>query len=191
MSGYKQGAAQIPSEVGNLIALTQLNPTTYAVITPVAGTTSFHLGEIVTSAPQQTADKTELKNEKGKTIRSSYTFNLMTTGTLAQTNKALVDFLSKTVKGKVYLEYRYQGINNGNHQEIFKIVNVTPQHNFDSSNAGASMPYESTGIFPAATVTINSTVLTSIETALSIAIQTTGVSITSDDGEIIKETAVA
>jgi len=152
--------------------------------------TSINLGEIAESTPAQSTGKTEIKNEAGVSVYTDYEYSHITTATLMERDKSKIDFLADFVKGKYYLEYKYTGIVDGKHQELFKIVQVTPQFNLKLPGGATAMQYESTGVFPNSTITITGTILGLIETALSVTIYCTGVSITASKGYCLKETAV-
>lgn len=154
-------------------------------------TFNINLGELSESSLDQVTSKTEYKNEAGVVKHTEFEYSLNTTGTLMERDKIKVDFLSHGCKNKLYLEYKYAGIVDGKHQEYFKMVQVTPQHSIKLPGGATSMKYESTGIFPDAAVTISSTNLAAIETALSITIYCTGVAIPSAQGYCLKETAVS
>lgn len=178
----------ITDKGGNVLAISEVTDA-WVLITPAAGTTSLLLGHISSSDIGSGTTKTEYKSEDGKVRASDFEFSLNTTGVLMQTDKALIDFLAETVKGKLYLEYKYQGIKDGKKQEYFKLGTVTPQFKNTTPGGTTSMPYEHTGIYPTATVTFNSTQLALIEVALGITIYATGVSITASKGFDLKETA--
>ena len=154
-------------------------------------TFSINLGEISESSVDQVASKAEYKNEAGVVKHTEFEYSLNTTGTLMERDKIKVDFLAHGCKNKLYLEYKYTGIVDGKHQEHFKFVQVTPQYSIKLPGGASSMKYESTGVFPDAAVTISSTNLAAIETALSITIHCTGVAITAAQGYVLKETAVS
>lgn len=166
----------------------------FVIKTPAAwsGTagTTIDLGEIAESTPAQNTGKTEIKNEAGVSVYTDFEHTHVTTATLMERDKAKIDFLSDFVKGKYYLEYKYLGIVDGKHQELFKIVQVTPQFNLKLPGGATAMQYESTGVFPNSAITITGTSLAAIETALTITIYCTGVSITASKGYCLKETAV-
>lgn len=174
---------------GNLIALAEVSDA-WALKTLTAGTNAIDAGEISTSDISQTTSKTEYKNEKKKTVATDFEYSLNTTGTLMQTDKATIDFFAESVKNKYFLQYKYMGVKDGKNQEMFTLGTVTPQFKIATPGGATSMPYEHTGIYPATTVTFNSTMLAAIETALSITIYATGASITSSQGFVVKETAV-
>ncbi len=167
----------------------------FVVRTPAADSSTItfnaNLGQIADSSVDQTTSKTEIKNEAGVGVYTDFDYSLTTTATLMERDKIKIDFLSHGCKGKYYLEYKYLGQVDGKNQEMFKIVQITPQHSIKLPGGATSMKYESTGIYPDTTVTITGTNLTAIETALGITIYCTGVAITPTQGFVIKETAVS
>jgi hypothetical protein len=130
-------------------------------------------------------------NDAGKPVAQDYTYNVPFTATLMERDKAKIDFLANTVKGKFFLQYTYMGVVDGKNQEIFMLGTVTPQVNITLTGGATSFKYEFSTIFPDASVIFTGTQLASIETLLGISIYTTGVTITSAQGYVIKETAVA
>lgn len=154
-------------------------------------TFSINLGEVMDSSLDQATSKTEFKNEAGVAKGTDFEHSLTTNATLMERDKIKIDFLSTGCRNKIYLEYKYAGIVDAKHQEYFKFVQVTPQHSIKLPGGASSLKYESTGIYPDATATINSTSLAAIETALTITIYCTGVAITPTAGYVLKETAVS
>lgn len=175
----------------NLMWLAELD-TSLAVVTAslVEFTNCINLGHLQDSEQGQSANKKEAKNEKGKTTKSAFTYDLMVKGTLQQTGKALTTFVSDTVKGKSYLLGKKQFVKgSGEAQEYFVLGNVTPQHNHKTPGAEGSMVFEFTGFFPDASITFTSATIVSIETALSIAVVYSGaVVVTATKGFEIYET---
>jgi hypothetical protein len=166
----------------------------YVVKTPAlwSGTagTSIDLGEVSESDPNQSVSETDVQNESGVTVFSDETYQGGTVATLMERDKVKIDFLADWVKGKFYLEYKYCGIVDGKHQEHFQIVKVPAQYSLKLPGGAAVIKYGSKRMWPNTTITITSTSLAAIETALSITIYCTGVSITNTKGYCIKETAV-
>lgn len=175
----------------NLLWLAELD-TSLAVVTAslVEFTNCVNVGHLQESEQKQSANKKEAKNEKGKTTKSAFTYDLMVTGVLQQTGKSLVNFLSDTVKGKSYLLGKKQFVKgSGEVQEYFVMGNVTPQHDIKTPGSESSMQFEFTGFFPDSSITFSSTTIASIETALSISVVYSGaVVITNTKGFEIYET---
>ena len=167
----------------------------FAIKTPASDasaiTTAVNLGELNESSVDQQTSKTEIKNEAGVIKYSDFEYTLTTTGTLMERDKLKLDFLSHGCKGKYYLEYKYLGLVDGKHQEMFKFVQVTPKHSVKLPGGATSMKYESTAIFPDSTISLTSTTLGTIETALGITIYCTGVAITALQGYVLKETTAS
>lgn len=178
---------------GNKIALLQATDAGALFTTAMtAGTNCYDLGHISQSSIGEQTTKTEYKSEDGKVRNTDYEYSLMTTGTLMQTDKAGIYFLAVTVKNKFYFEYKYEGLNDGKHQECFKWGKVTPQFLKTTPGAVTSFPYEFEGLFPDSAITITQTTLASLETALGIAIAYTGdVTIAADEGFVIYETTAS
>lgn len=185
--GLKPGA--IPgADDGNKLVICKVDNTTFAVATPSAGTTAYDLGDIASSDIVQSSSKTEKKAENGKTKKTTFTYDLNTTGVLMQEDKDLLDLLASGVKGNRYLEIKYNGFINSLYQWYFKFVEVSPQINIHRSGDSSTLNYESTGIFPPSAVTITATTLASIANVLSlINFITVDVTIPLADGYYIAE----
>lgn len=179
----------------NGILILQQVSDSYAVITPAAwsGTsgTSINLGEIAESDPNQSVSSTEIENECGVVVKTEDKYKGGTTATLMERDKSKIDFLADWVKGKYFLEYKYTGIVDGKHQEHFQIVNVPAQYSLKLPGGASAIKYDSKRLWSNATITITGTTLGLIETALTITIYCTGVSITAAKGYCIKETTVS
>lgn len=167
----------------------------YAIKTPSAwsGTTGtcIDLGEVAESDPNQKVSKTMIENEAGVNVYKEQKFEGGTTAVLMERDKTKIDFLADYVKGKYYLEYKYCGIVDGKHQEHFQIVQVDAQYSLKLPGGAKSMNYASDRLWPNTAIAITGTSLAAIETALSITIYCTGVSITASKGYCLKETAVS
>lgn len=168
----------------------------YAIKTPAAwsGTagTSIDLGTIKESDPNQSVSTTEVENECGVTVKADDTYKGGTTASLMERDKSKIDFLANFVKGKFYLEYKYCGIVDGKHQEHFQIVQVPAQYSLKlPDSGGAPIKYDSKRLWPNTTIAFTGTSLALIETALTVTIYCTGVSITAAKGFDLKETAVS
>jgi len=173
---------------GNKLILVNCDSTTFDLTTTVtAGTTVFDLGDLSSSDIMQEASKTEKKSEDGKTKKTTYTYNLTTKGVLMQEDKDLLDFLSSTVKGKRYLEVKYNGYVNSKYQWYLKFVEVTPAINIHRSGESATLNYESTGIFSNAQEVLSTTTLASVATALNLSNFPTAATIPLADGYAIVE----
>jgi hypothetical protein len=95
---------------GNKLILVDCNSTTFDLTTTVtAGVTVFDLGDISSSDIVQESSKSEKKSENSQTKKTSHTISLGTKAVLMQEDKPLLDFLASTVKGKRYLEVKYNG----------------------------------------------------------------------------------
>ena len=108
-----------------------------------------------------------------------------------ETSKLITDYLSFGTRGKLHLEIKYEGIKGGNHQEIFKIADVTPQMNFKTPGGAKAMKYESVSIVQSQPVTFSSANLSAIESALGINIHAVGlVTIPTEQEHVIVETGI-
>jgi hypothetical protein len=159
---------------GNKIILCGLDDN-FNIITPiVTGVNAIDAGLIYQSSFEQKAQREQFKSEDGLVRAVDFSYDTRTTAILMQRNKVLIDFLTETVKGKLYMQYHYRGIAGGKHQEIFSVVKVTPQTKIDTPGAVKSFPYESTCINLNSAVTVSSSVINGIESSLGIDIKTAG-----------------
>lgn len=172
---------------GNKLILALANADTFVVTTPAAGTTAYDLGDIASSDVTQDASKTEKKSEDGKTQKTTYTYSLMTKGVLMQEDKDLLDLLASGVKGQKYLEIKYLGYYNAKYNWYLKFVEVTPAINIHRSGESSTLNYESTGVFPSASITISATTLASIAGVLTLSNFPTAATIPVADGYAIVE----
>lgn len=165
--GIKQDA--IVDKGGNVIINCILTTNPFALATPVAGTNVFNLGALSTSDVNMTTSKEEYKSEDGETQASSFTYTLMTTATLMQSDADLINYMTNTVRGAYILEGKYTGIQAaGTDQWIFKIGQVTPAFSVKKPGGTTSMPYEFTGVKLGTSVAFTSTTMGSINTALGL-----------------------
>jgi len=182
----------ISDKGGNRIILCELNSSLNVITPPVHGTRALDAGYILQSSFEQKAAKEQFKSEDGLVRAVDFSFDTRTTAILMQRDKVLVDFLTQTVKGKLYLQYHYRGIAGAKHQEIFSVVKVTPQTKIDTPGAAKSFPYEATHMAMNVNVTISTETIAAIESAMDVDIKTTGpVVIPSGKEFVIVETVVS
>lgn len=189
MAGYE-------SKFGNVswIAVLSASATTFATLTAyTADTNCLLFGDMRTETEGMNTNITEHQNVAGDTVAIDKTYSDDTSLTLYSRRKGLVDYLSKTVKVTPYhLEYQYLGINEGFHQELFKIVNVPAGRRFTAQ--AYDMPYTSRGVTLKTALTITTTALSLISTALSTTFKmspATAITIPADASYHLQETAVA
>lgn len=155
---------------GNKLVLLQLvqSTNTWTNATLTVETYLFDVGYLASSSVAQTASKQDFEAEDGEVVATSFSYQRMTTGVLMQTDAALINLLGHLVKGNVYLEAKYTGYVNDDHQWIFKPVRVTPQYAVTRPGGTNGMPYESTGIKLNADLTISAALLASINNLLTL-----------------------
>ena len=182
----------IKDKGGNKIAIVELDVNDSIPVNLVSGQNCLDLGHLANSELAIKTKKTLFKNEAGETVATDFDFEGNTSGILMETDKQKLDMLSIGVRNKRHLEYKYLGIKGGSHQEVFKIVEVTPQMKVSSPGGAKSMPYESTAIVMHSNYVISPLAISEIESALSIDIKTPG-PVTIPDGQehVIIETEVA
>ncbi len=182
----------IKDKGGNKIAIVELDQNGAIPGNLAAGQNCLDLGHIANSGLAINAKKTMFKNEAGETVAADFDFEGITSGILMETDKQKLDMLAIGVRNKRHLEYKYLGIKGGAHQEVFKIVEITPQMKVSTPGGAKSMPYESTAISLHDDFVISAFTLSSIENALGIDIKSPGpVTIPEGLEQVIIETEVA
>jgi hypothetical protein len=182
----------IKDKGGNKIAVVELDENNQIPFGLTAGANCIDAGHIANSDLAIKTKKTIFKNEAGETVASDFDYEGITSGILMETNKQKLDFFAFTVRNKKHLEYKYLGFKGGNYQEVFKIVEITPQMKIAAPGGSKSMPYESTAIVIRDNFTISSGSIAQIERALGIDIKTAGpVTIPGGTEHVIVETAVS
>lgn len=164
----------ISDKGGNRIILCGLDSSHNVITPPVHGVSALDAGYIFQSSFEQKAAKEQFKSEDGLVRAVDYSYETRTTAILMQRDKTLIDFLTNTVKGKLYLQYHYRGIAGAKFQEIFSVVKVTPQTKIDTPGAAKSFPYEAIHMALDSSFTISAGVISAIESALDVDIKTTG-----------------
>ena len=148
--GSNYGAISDKNKNKNGIFILQEVSDTFAVKTPSAWNgssgTSINLGQVNQSTVSQSTSKSTIKNEAGGDVYTDYEYSINSTGTLMERDKSKIVFLADFVKGKYYLEYKYLGIVDGKHSEMFKIAQITPQFDVTLPGGATSMKYERTKI---------------------------------------------
>jgi hypothetical protein len=157
---------------GNLIVLVELDSNNTIPGTITSGTNAIALScQEESDSPLETSEEI-LRTEDGLVADVDQEHNAKTTATLLENDAAKANFLAYTVRGKKFLEIKYNGIAAGNHEEMFSIVRFKPGRSIKTPKG--KMPYESTHIPPNAAVTFSAANITAIETALSISIRAAG-----------------
>ncbi len=182
----------IKDKGGNKIAVVELDDNIQLPSTLTAGTNCIDAGHIANSDLAIKTKKTIFKNEAGETVAADFDYEGITSGILMETDKQKLDFFAFAVRNKKHLEYKYLGIKSGKYQEVFKIVEITPQMKLAAPGGTKSMPYESTAIVLRDNYTISTGAIGQIETALGIDIKTAGpVTIPGGAEHVIVETTVS
>jgi hypothetical protein len=164
----------ISDKGGNRIILCGLDGSFNMISPPVHGVNALDAGYILQSSFEQKASKEQFKSEDGIVRAVDFTYETRTTAILMQRDKTLIDFLSQSVKGKLFLQYHYRGIAGAKHQEIFSVVRVTPQAKIDTPGAAKSFPYEAVHMSLNTQVTVSAENISAIESSLDVDIKTSG-----------------
>lgn len=176
---------------GNLLVIVELDSSNNIPETITSGVNALNCGLIFESQLDIDANVEKFKAEDGKTYGQDEEYEGKTSGVLMETSKLIADYIAFGTRNKIHLEIKYEGIKDGKHQEVFKIVDVTPQMHFKTPGGTKAMKYESTAIPQAAPAVFSAANLTAIETALGISIRTPGpVTLPAEQEHVIVETAV-
>jgi hypothetical protein len=141
---------------------------TFAAVTPF---TCYGIGSIKETTQEQSTSVTKYKNESGNVEASDKDYEISLKGVIMDTSKALIDYLSTTVKGKFYGLYRRRNSVDGKTQEWFYgFGEVTPQHNVKSPGGADSMPFEYIALNNSSAITLSTTTLASIGAYVTAAV---------------------
>lgn len=174
---------------GNMLLIVELDSSNALPGSIENGVNSLNCGLLAESQLDIEANVEKFKAEDGKTYGQDEEFEGRTSGILMETSKLIADYLSFGVRNKTHLEIKYEGLKGGKHQEVFKIVDVTPQMHFKTPGGTKAMKYSSTAIPPAQEVTFSESDLAAIESALSVNIRTSGpITINASEEHLIVET---
>lgn len=143
------------------------------------------LGYIQESTFTDNTPLEDIKDETGNTVvQEEGDREVMISATLMQTGSDVLD-IPKQVRGNFYQLYKYNGIKDGKHQEMFFAVGqITPQASV--TWIGGRMPFEYKSSIVASTVTISVAQLTALG-----AYATQTVNIAANDYYTVVETPVS
>lgn len=176
---------------GNQLAIVEIDSGGLIPGSIVNGVNALNCGLISESQLDIDANVEKFKAEDGKTYGQDAEFEGKTSVVLMETSKLIADYLAFGTRDKTHLEIKYEGIKDGKHQEVFKIVNVTPQMHFKTPGGTKAMKYESTAIPQQSPVTVSGSDLAAIESALGVNIRTAGpITIPAGQEHVIIETAL-
>lgn len=153
----------------NKIALFLFDETTNTLTTAslTSGTNFIDMGRLVDSTVKIDSSVSEFKDDDLKTIDSNTNFSGRTEATVAQTSKELWDW-NYTMRGNKYIEVVYKGLKNGKRQEFFQIVNGDSSGNITNPGGTQSNKYGSTWINWSSTVTLSTTQIAAMRTAIGL-----------------------
>ena len=108
------------------------------------GQTQNDFGYVQSSTLTDTTEILEDFDESGALVVSEEgNRTVKITGLLMQSDKSTIDFFNDTVRGKYYMVYHYDGVNNGNHQEyVFGICRINPK--IELASGTKRIPFEIT-----------------------------------------------
>lgn len=158
----------ISDKGGNKIALFEFDTTTNTMVTAslVSGTNYMDLGHISSSSIGITPSTETFKSED-KVVRATDTeYAGKTTGVLMQTSKEIADFVAFTSRGKKYIQYKYNGYKNAKRQDSFAVVEVENGFMFTTPGGASSFNYTANHTANDQAVTISTTQLASMQTAI-------------------------
>jgi len=179
----------IPSDdIGGEIVLVECDNTTYAPLTPSAGTTAADIKDIALSDVQHIANKTEKKNEKQEVRKVTNNYSISTTGMIMQGDKGTLDYFASYVKNRTFWQFKKTGPVDDLDQWHVSIGQVTPQVKISRGQGDTNTPYEHIAIIPQTSVTMTATFLAALIAALSLTdFPNTAITIPVNDGYYIAE----
>ena len=169
---------------GGIIKVKEVNDDGTDLSTP---STIYDLGFLQETTFADSTPTDQFKDEAGDTVQTIEGDRSVTVvGTLMQRDKAILD-MAKECRGKFYAMYKYNGIVNGKHQEVFfGIGKVDPA--FEVKLQGGTVPFKFTAMKTPAAIVIASASLTA---SFWNTKTTTTVTIPVDDYYLICETTVS
>ncbi len=174
---------------GNLLLLIELDSSNALPGSIENGVNALNCGLLAESQLDIEANVEKFKAEDGRTYGQDEEYEGRTSGVLMETSKTIADYLAFGVRNKIHLEIKYEGLKGGKHQEVFKIVDVTPQMHFKTPGGTKAMKYSSTAIPPEQSVTFPESDIAAIESALNVNIRTAGpITINAGEEHVIVET---
>jgi hypothetical protein len=179
----------INNKGGNLMALAVLN-TNYTLPTLTANTNCFKFGNIASSSITTDINTEQFKSEDGIVRGESNDRSVKGEAILMERDRQTLINFYYNIDEQRMLEYKYAGVVGGKHQEFFRIVKGKGQINLNFPGAANSNKYEAVSLAPETSVTFTAGDLSAIETALSISIQATAVTISANTEFAIVETNV-
>lgn len=186
-------ARALKDKGGNLVCIAELDSSNALSGTITDGTNGLNCGLIADSGVDIDANITKFKAEDGKSYGQDEELEGKIAGTVMETDKTKTDYLAFGVRGKdSFLAYKYEGIKNGKHQEIYAIVDVTPQMHFKTPGGTTANKLECVCVPPLTAVTFTAGALAIWFTAMNVTRRGTGsVVIPAGQELLIVETAVA
>lgn len=176
---------------GNILGIAELDANNALSGTLTNGTNCLNCKLLADSEVNIDPTVEKFKAEDGKTYGQDEEYEGNTRGTLMETSKVIADYLAFGVRGKTHLEYKYEGTKDAKHQEVFKLVDVTPQMHFKTPGGTKAMKYESVALVQDAAVTFSTGAIAALAAALGITIRTTAaVVIPAGQEHLLVETAV-
>lgn len=177
---------------GNLICVAELDSSNALSGTITNGTNGLNYGLIGDSGVDIDATVEKFKAEDGKTYGQDEEYEGRFSGTIMETDKTKTDYNAFGVRGKdAFLGYKYEGIKNGKYQEVYAIVDITPQMHFKTPGGTKANKFEAVCIPPTAAVTFTAGALSVFFTAMNATRRGTG-SVVIPQGQelILVETSV-
>lgn len=151
---------------GNKIIIQEyvLTAGVWTAVTAVENSTAFDLGQLSTEGYDSNTSEDIIKNSAGGTAYSRFEVAPFTEGIMMERGLTKRDYLRYGVINKFHLQYQYQGIVNGQHQEEFSIGQIVPQDNNSFPSGATSYKYK----FNKIQMEVATTILTAAITALEV-----------------------
>lgn len=178
---------------GNLICIAELDSSNAVSGTITNGTNALNCGLVKESQVDIDPTIEKFKAEDGKTYGQDEEFDGTVKGTLMETDKTKADYLAFGVRDKnSFVLYKYEGIKNGKHQEVFAVGDVTPQLHFKTPGGVSAQRFEFQAVPPATAVTFSTGALAALGAAWGKTVKTTSaVTVPAGQEFVIVETAVS
>ena len=115
----------------------------------------YDLGYLQETTFRDNTPETPINDETGDQVQTDIgNREVMVEGVLQQSDKNILD-IAKETRGKVYALYKYNGVKNGKHQEVwFGVGKINPS--FEVKYAGGTVPFKFTAMKNPSAITLAS-----------------------------------
>ena len=163
--------AYIANLGGNKVVQFLFDDVTNTLVTAslVSGTNFMDLGEIADSKVVVTPSEEVFKSEDGLVKVTSNTFEGKISGTNMQRSKEIADWKLFTTRGNMKLiTYKYDGYRNLKRIEVFAVTRNSNEMDWSTPGGATSDKFSATCIPPATAVTLTTTQIGTMRTAIGL-----------------------